>query len=189
MIQLLSEYVVNCLVKKEAICESEKKKYFYGCDVIIYTILSTFGLLLFGCIMGRALESLVCIIVFYTNQSSGGGFHASSHNKCFLTMIAGLSIYILLLSIDMNLLFIIITGIFSLCILFSFPLVLHARKQYLMKFKDNLIKHSKKVVIFEIIIYAILFLFSLSHLLKIYTISLWISAISRISAVVITCIR
>lgn len=58
----------------------------YGIEILLHTILSTLGLFATGLYLRMFPEALIIITVFYINQSLGGGFHASSHMKCFITM-------------------------------------------------------------------------------------------------------
>lgn len=85
----ISEYIVKLFEKRGVICASaeEREVYIYGFDIAIYTFLSTLGLFFIGWMAGRPNETTLLIFVYYINQSFGGGFHASSHLMCFLTMV------------------------------------------------------------------------------------------------------
>ena len=87
----ISEYIVKLFEKRGVICASaeEREVYIYGFDIAIYTFLSTLGLFFIGWMAGRPIETTLLIFVYYINQSFGGGFHASSHLMCFLTMVLG----------------------------------------------------------------------------------------------------
>lgn len=50
----------------------------YGCELWLYTILSTLGLLLLGAALQSLGETVIIVSIFYICQSTGGGFHASS---------------------------------------------------------------------------------------------------------------
>ena len=90
MMQRLAIWIVSILEKKGALRSGvSRETYIYGFDIAIYTFLSTFGLFLIGWIADRPIETALLIFLYYTNQSSGGGFHASSHLMCFLTMVLG----------------------------------------------------------------------------------------------------
>ena len=85
----ISEYIVKLFEKRGVICASaeEREVYIYGFDIAIYTFLSTLGLFFIGWMAGRPIETTLLIFLYYINQSFGGGFHASSHLMCFLTMV------------------------------------------------------------------------------------------------------
>ena len=59
----------------------------YGFDLLIYTLLSTLGLLLAGAVLGRGVQAALIVGLFYLNQTFGGGFHARTHLRCFATML------------------------------------------------------------------------------------------------------
>lgn len=77
-------------IRKGIVPEAEREVCEYGFAITIYTITSTLGFLLLGLLLGQFLGGAVLIAIFYTCQSSGGGYHASTHLRCFLTMCAGL---------------------------------------------------------------------------------------------------
>ena len=45
----------------------------YGCEIWLYTLISTLGLIHIGRLMGFMLETVVIVSVFYLCQSNGGG--------------------------------------------------------------------------------------------------------------------
>ena len=50
----------------------------YGLDIFLYTLVSTLGLLAIGAIFHCMIGSIIYIILFYINQTFGGGYHATS---------------------------------------------------------------------------------------------------------------
>ena len=62
----------------------------YGIDMALYTIFSTLVLILIGCIFGKTIDTMILITIYYLNQTVGGGYHASTHWKCLVSMIIGL---------------------------------------------------------------------------------------------------
>ena len=90
MLMSLSKIIISfipngsCDEKQREICE-------YGCELWLYTILSTLGLFMIGLFAKAPIEAIVIISIFYVCQSIGGGFHASTHIKCFFTMVYGLT--------------------------------------------------------------------------------------------------
>lgn len=91
MIRKISKYLLKLLKKKCPIPPNEQDIYEYGIDVLLYTVLSTTGLLFLRLLYGQFTESIVIIAILYLNQTLGGGFHASTHLNCFATMAIGLS--------------------------------------------------------------------------------------------------
>ena len=86
-----------------------------------------------SCCWGFCSASSSAISIFYTCQSSGGGYHASTHLRCFLTMCAGL-----LAGLGFSLL---PCPLLALAVL-AVPLTLHPNKQYLLENKKALILRS-----------------------------------------------
>lgn len=116
------------------ICSSDRLPVLiYGLDLAIYTILSTAGLIIEGVLFRRPCDSLIIIAVYFLNQTIGGGFHASSHLSCFLTMAVGLAFGLDICTIGWPMCFTIGVNALSILMLFSHPLVLHPNKQYLLR--------------------------------------------------------
>lgn len=115
-------------IRKGIVPEAEREVCEYGFAITICTIASTLGLLL-----GQFLGGAVLIALFYTCQSSGGGYHASTHLRCFLTMCAGLPA-----GLGFSLL---PCPLWALAVL-AVPLTLHLNKLYLLENKKALILRS-----------------------------------------------
>ena len=94
MIKRIAEGIVSYLERHNAIDVENRDVYVYGCDIAVYTIASTIGLIAIGAGFGYFIETLELIFVFYTNQTLGGGYHAPTHLRCFITMATGLLAYI-----------------------------------------------------------------------------------------------
>ena len=97
MIHRISEKIVMMLDQRGALKHSSKDVYVYGFDIAIYTYLSTLALFLIGWIGGYPLETILMISLYYSNQSLGGGYHASTHMRCFLTMVIGMFVFLFLM--------------------------------------------------------------------------------------------
>lgn len=113
--------------------EDEEKKLLcmYGFELWLYTIISTLGLILVGAIFRATIEAMIIITVFYICQSNGGGYHANTHLKCFLTMVCGLIIGIFIIKGLKDSLFLPLIGLLGMILLLLNPLCLHQNKQYL----------------------------------------------------------
>lgn len=131
MIRKISKYLLKLLKQKCPIPPNEQDIYEYGIDVLLYTVLSTTGLLFLGLLYGQFTESIVIIAILYLNQTLGGGFHASTHLHCFATMAIGLSCCLSTLFIPFPLLASVIIALTSAGFMLRFPLVLHVNKAYL----------------------------------------------------------
>lgn len=73
MIQATAKAIVSLFERRGAIRPDEREVYIYGCDIALYTLFSTLGLLALGAALGRLRETALCVGIFYMNQSFGGG--------------------------------------------------------------------------------------------------------------------
>lgn len=94
MIHRFAECIVTYWENRGILKSKNREVYVYGVDLAIYTILSTLGLLLIGWIGGYPIESAILIALYYALQSTGGGFHASTHLRCFISMAAGMILFL-----------------------------------------------------------------------------------------------
>ena len=177
----ISEYIVKLFEKRGVICASaeEREVYIYGFDIAIYTFLSTLGLFFIGWMAGRPIETTLLIFVYYINQSFGGGFHASSHLMCFLTMVLGELLFLISFLLPYSLLACIGISVISLLFMWMHPLVLHPNKSYLKKKAPQLIKHSRQILLVEIALLIGFILLNVPVIMQTISLTLLLSAISR----------
>lgn len=177
----ISEYIVRLFEKRGVICASaeEREVYIYGFDIAIYTFLSTLGLFFIGWMAGRPIETTLLIFLYYINQSFGGGFHASSHLMCFLTMVLGELLFLASFLLPYSLLICIGISVISLLFMWMHPLVLHPNKSYLKKKAPQLIKHSRQILLVEIALLIGFILLNVPVIMQTISLTLLLSAISR----------
>ena len=179
MIQKIAEIVVSYLERYNAVRPEDRDVCIYGCDIAVYTFLSTVGLLLIGAGFDRFFETVILVAIFYLNQTMGGGYHASTHLRCFLTMAVGLLIYIATFSLFIPVWFHATLGFGALAVLLTVPLVLHKYKQYLILQKEKLILRSRLVLAAETVTFGAILLLGNYLLIHACATSLVLSAISR----------
>lgn len=183
MIRRISERIVAFLDQHGALKHSSKEVYIYGFDIAIYTYLSTIGLFLVGWAGGYPLESILLIALYYTNQSLGGGYHASTHMRCFLTMVSGMLVFLIYMSLPYSYTFQVCVAVPSLLVLWKLPLVLHPNKKHLYKKAAGFTKRSRRFVLIQL---SIFFIFSSLHcqqsFIQTLSISYALSAFSRKTA-------
>ena len=146
--QRIAKYFTDFFVNKGVICEDERAIYEYGFDITLYTILSTLGLLLIGLLFHQLANTIVLVFVFYSCQSSGGGYHASTHLRCFLTMCTGLLFGLAFQYIPFPDWLFLAIGASSILLLLIFPLTLHPNKSYLKADSNRLIRRSMLTTVF-----------------------------------------
>ncbi len=142
MLTKIAQRLIGSLIS-DCSDEQERAMYEYGCELWLYTVLSTLGLLLIGIVFGCPFEAIVMIGIFYFCQSNGGGYHASTHMQCFLTMAVGMLLGLLLISITAPSIAVVTVLLGSTAILLSFPLYLHPNKRYLSAQRNTLEKRSR----------------------------------------------
>lgn len=180
MMQRLAIWIVSILEKKGALRSGvSRETYIYGFDIAIYTFLSTFGLFLIGWIADRPIETALLIFLYYTNQSSGGGFHASSHLMCFLTMILGELLFLVSFLLPYSLLVCIGISVISLFFMWIHPLVLHPNKSYLKKKAPQLIKRSRQILLLEAALLVAFILLNIPDIIQTGSLAFLLSAVSR----------
>ena len=153
----------------------------YAIELLIYSIISTLGLIVIGWLCNELMNSVMIICVFYGCQTVGGGLHASSHTKCFLVMALFLLIGLQLCKVYRNNYLIIITTAISIVILYKRPLVLHNNKKYLESRSTTIIFVSRLWTV----ICSVGFVFALNsceRLTSAFSIGLAFSALSRAAA-------
>lgn len=181
MLEKLSITITRLLCSNLVIADEQYEACRYGCEALLHTVLSTMGLLIIGLLSHRILETLLIVAVFYVNQTLGGGYHAISHFKCFLTMAISLLLGLLLCGLPLQEWIYFIFSCVALIVLARIPLILHENKKYLAARKKHFIKRSRTMIIVWFFA-AIICLAIHSSAIRPLTVGLMFSAISRFMA-------
>jgi len=181
MLTNVSDLLYSKLTDQLTLTDDQRIAGRYGMEAAIYTIVSTAMLLIYGAILGELASTCVMIVVYYVNQTVGGGFHADTHMKCFLTMIVGLTLGIIVLKIGCVSLVIasIITGI-SMIVLWKIPLVLHRNKQFLESGRTILSRKSRMYLLIEFMLFIVM-TFASQDTISAVSIGLLFAMISRVA--------
>lgn len=174
-----AEKIVSYLEAKAYMRAEDHEISVYGLDALLYTFISTLGLVLVGIAMGRTLEAIVIIGIFYTNQTLGGGFHASTHTNCFITMLAGLLLCLSTYLLPFSRVLCLALSVTSLGYMAFFPLVLHKNKRYLSCKRTALIKRARWVLLAEGISFALCFWWGAPRLIQAACMGFVSCAVSR----------
>ena len=176
---MLPRILTQNFIKRGYISEEEREVYEYGFDITIYTIWSTAALLLLGLLLRQFVPTLILVFGFYTFQTTGGGFHAKSHLRCFLSMVAGLLVGLCFVFLkELLVLLWILLGVGTLLLLFV-PLVLHPNKAYLKAEKKCLTIRSV-VVTLSLLVSVIALNIFCNRMLYAFSAMFLASGISRI---------
>lgn len=79
--------------------EENREIYSYGLDIMIMYFMHCGALLILGIIFNRVFETLLLLFGFALLQCFGGGYHAMTHLRCFLLMLAGWAVSMLLIPV------------------------------------------------------------------------------------------
>lgn len=181
MIHAMAFYAVGILSKHAILNKKDAVVCQYALELAIYTFMSTLAIMCFGLLVGHLLDVLIATAVFYTNQTTGGGYHADTHLNCFVSMLLGLCAS-LFLSVHFHTVSFVLC-ISSLIIMFFLPVVLHPNKKYLENKTPSLIKRARFVYAGECVILLTVFLLHMSTFdVGIFSGLIW-SAVSRILGV------
>lgn len=179
----LTQKLLAVLSRHTKIEDSKRDVYIYAINLLLYTVVSTLGLIAISATLSKTTEGIIIILIYYVNQTLGGGFHASTHLRCFFTMaillLAGLLALELHPSRTLLKAIVLIAGI----VLFIFPLILHQNKSYLLPRSKGMRIRSRIVVAIECLIIFIPNVFEAYFILNSYAIGMTISVVSRVSAV------
>lgn len=180
MLKLISKKIGNFLLQGIEYEENECETVCYGIELAIYSIISTAALLIVAALFHSFVPALFIIFVFYVNQTIGGGIHMNTHLKCFLLMLFGMGIGLLLSKINMYVLWLIILFV-CIILLYLNPLVLHKNKTYLIHKREALIRKSRTIIAVEGCLLIILFIMK-SDIFIPCVAAILLSAISRTCA-------
>ena len=178
--QQISKLIFRYLSRGTRMDEDAQAVCLYGIDIFLYTLISSIGLLLIGTLAHRFFEAAIWITLYYLNQTFGGGYHATSHLKCFITMAVSLAACLLLLTVAIPLYLQILLLIVSSMLLFLFPLRLHENKRYLAKHSRFFVIRYRCILLLEFCITIFLLLALPGQYAEMCMLGVATSAISRI---------
>ena len=88
MLERLAKGTARFFVEQKAAESEFEEVYAYGAEIVYSTVLNGLIVLLMSVITGIFIPTLVFIISFILLRRSAGGFHASTHTKCMLILVA-----------------------------------------------------------------------------------------------------
>lgn len=97
MYDRIIQHTMNFLYAHSNAAEEDRDLYHYGFELILMYFINAGALLLLGLLMGCFFETLLLLFGFALQQSFAGGFHAMTHLRCFLIMLAGWAASMLLI--------------------------------------------------------------------------------------------
>jgi accessory gene regulator B len=88
MISWLSQKLADLLASSDEKAKENRDIYVYGLDVLLSTAANILCVLAIGAVAGRFAATLIFLAGFVALRSVAGGYHASTHFRCFLIMLA-----------------------------------------------------------------------------------------------------
>lgn len=181
MLQKVSQKLYNKIAYGVKQSDDEKEIICYGIELLLYTVLSTASLVCISLLFDRITSGIIIVLVFYINQTIGGGIHLNTHLGCLLLMSIGLIGGLMLCQISYPFVWFLISLI---CFVYLYyrPLVLHKNKAYMQYAVDRLARKSRLVVIIEAMVLFIILLCDSSIMVP-YSIGVLLTTSSRFIAV------
>ena len=105
--------------------KADEDIYNYGLQLILFTSLNFAVTSVTAIIVGRFRESTILLATFIPIQAYGGGYHAKTHLRCFLTMYIGWWMAIFIALPILNPTVATIASIFALVVIFVLAPVPH----------------------------------------------------------------
>ena len=93
----LSQKLVRLFCEQKVVDESKADAYVYGYELLISSVVSILLVILISIICGDVRYSLSFLIGFIPQRIYIGGYHATSHTRCYLAF-TGLALICILLS-------------------------------------------------------------------------------------------
>lgn len=125
LLSKISKKMSSYFIKRGDIVEEEREVYDYYFEIMLSTVLNALFLIICGIMFNDLVNTILFIIGFVIFRTVSGGFHASSHMKCFLTLASVFFVLIIMLKFVpvqwMNVLTIIFLLVSTLLIYFVAP--------------------------------------------------------------------
>lgn len=150
MTRSIAQFFLRFLSKHVQIKDEDWEIYGYGIEAFLHTVFTIGGLVLVSFLMQKPIEGVIIIILYHVNQTIGGGFHATTHFRCFLLMAVFLLISLLILLLPIAPAVLSAVTLLSAGFLFFIPLVLHANKAYLADRSAYFIRRSRIITAVEL---------------------------------------
>lgn len=84
-------------VEKKALNKDALDIFVYGLDVLLFNVSSVAVILFLGWAFDCMLATVMCLCTYVPLQTIGGGYHAKTHLRCFLTTLSGWAAAMLLI--------------------------------------------------------------------------------------------
>ena len=185
MIEAIINKSVRFLVDRKTISNTPEQLeiYRYGLELWIYYIVNATILLAISVPMGRVWEVALFLFLFALVQTNGGGYHADTHGKCLAFMVAGVLVFIALLSLfQASCVIQIIGALFGLCIICFLAPVSHVNHSLSRDYSKRLGNRAKRISFALIGICIALLVLDMMKISAVLSLALFFSGVSLICA-------
>lgn len=182
MICYLANKCLAFLTRRINLDSTKGEVYLYGLELFLHTLLSTIGLLVISILFRKFFEGSIIIAIYYSNQTIGGGFHASTHWRCFLTMAIGLTCCLCTFWLPYSLPVYLVLAAIALALMMGCPLVLHKNKVYLAARQKELRKRSRIALLVQAACLAVVILCGDDAFIQAFCVALVGCGVSRLTA-------
>lgn len=94
MLSTYAKRISSLFVRADIIKEKDFEIYAYSFEVLLANVLSAVALVVIALISGTFLETIYFLIGFIPVRELAGGYHASTHLRCFLIMLGVYSVFL-----------------------------------------------------------------------------------------------
>lgn len=95
MLVKLSKKMTNYFIKKNVVNAEQRDIYNYCFEVMLSTLLNLLAIIIIAIATKTYIESLLFSIGFMLMRGTAGGYHADTHFRCFITLMAIYSVMLI----------------------------------------------------------------------------------------------
>jgi accessory gene regulator B len=81
--------MVSHWITEKIIPNADRDIYEYGLELVMFSVVNIFALIITVLFTNRLIETIFLIVTVIPLQCFGGGYHATTHLRCFLIMYIG----------------------------------------------------------------------------------------------------
>jgi accessory gene regulator B len=164
--------------------DEQREIYRYGLELQVYYIIHGVVFMGIGFFIGQAVEVALLLLLFGTLQANGGGYHANTHAKCFITMACILLVFLILLPIYQSILPLqLVSVLFGLGVVVALAPVAHKNHPLNPQMSKKMGKKAKLIAILFALVWGLIFYLGVvPFMLGIISIIMALAGVSMIAA-------
>ena len=137
----VSSKLTDTMVRQGIVEEEDREVYEYGIKSMIMSIIPVFFGVVFGFLVGKAIEGIIMIATFAIIRKYAGGYHLKSGAVCLFASIVIIAVLILLGLIIENKTMIAVVLVLSASVLFAFSPIDNENR----RLEDEEKKHCRRI--------------------------------------------